>query len=82
MSQILNIMPESPFIKSNRLNNLSYAIRGPIFDKAQQLEAMGQKIINLNIGNPAPFGFDVPDEIIHDMLINIRNCLLYTSRCV
>ena len=78
MSQILNIMPESPFIKSNRLNNLSYAIRGPIFDIAQQLEAMGQKIINLNIGNPAPFGFDVPDEIIHDMLINIRNAQGYS----
>ena len=64
--------------KSNRLNNLSYAIRGPVFDKAQQLEAMGQKIINLNIGNPAPFGFDVPDEIISDMIMNIRNAQGYS----
>lgn len=64
--------------KSNRLNNLSYAIRGPVFDKAQQLEAMGQKIINLNIGNPAPFGFDVPDEIIYDMIMNIRNAQGYS----
>ncbi|PLK45099.1 pyridoxal phosphate-dependent aminotransferase [Emticicia sp. TH156] len=64
--------------KSNRLNNLSYAIRGPVFDKAQQLEAMGQKIINLNIGNPAPFGFDVPDEIVHDMIMNIRNAQGYS----
>ncbi|WP_337040532.1 pyridoxal phosphate-dependent aminotransferase [Emticicia sp. 17c] len=64
--------------KSNRLNNLSYAIRGPVFDKAQQLEAMGQKILNLNIGNPAPFGFDVPDEIIHDMIMNIRNAQGYS----
>ena len=71
-------MPESPFLKSDRLNNLSYAIRGPIFDKAQQLEAMGQKIINLNIGNPAPFGFDVPDEIIHDMILNLRNAQGYS----
>ena len=63
--------------KSNRLNNLSYAIRGPVFEKAQQLEAMGQKIINLNIGNPAPFGFDVPDEIVHDMIMNIRNAQGY-----
>lgn len=64
--------------KSNRLNNLSYAIRGPVFDKAQQLEALGQKIINLNIGNPAPFGFDVPDEIIYDMIMNIRNAQGYS----
>lgn len=64
--------------KSNRLNNLSYAIRGPVFDKAQQLEALGQKIINLNIGNPAPFGFDVPDEIVHDMILNIRNAQGYS----
>ena len=71
-------MPDSPFLKSDRLNNLSYAIRGPIFDKAQQLEAMGQKIINLNIGNPAPFGFDVPDEIIYDMILNLRNAQGYS----
>lgn len=66
------------FLKSNRLNNLSYAIRGPVFEKAQQLEAMGQQIINLNIGNPAPFGFDVPDEIVHDMILNLRNAQGYT----
>lgn len=64
--------------KSDRLNNLSYAIRGPVFEKAQQLEAMGQKIINLNIGNPAPFGFDVPDEIMHDMILNLRNAQGYS----
>lgn len=71
-------MPESPFLKSDRLHNLSYAIRGPIFDKAQQLESLGQKIINLNIGNPAPFGFDVPDEIMHDMILNLRNAQGYS----
>ena len=64
--------------KSNRLDQLSYAIRGPIFDKAQQLEATGQKIIQLNIGNPAPFGFDVPDEIVHDMILNLRNAQGYS----
>lgn len=64
--------------KSDRLNNLSYAIRGPVFEKAQQLEAMGQKIINLNIGNPAPFGFDVPDEIMQDMILNLRNAQGYS----
>ncbi len=63
--------------KSERLNNLSYAIRGPVFDKAQQLAAQGHKIINLNIGNPAPFGFDVPDEIMGDMIMNLRNAQGY-----
>jgi len=66
------------FQKSDRLAQLSYAIRGPVFDKAQQLEAMGQKIINLNIGNPAPFGFDVPDEIVQDMILNLRNAQGYS----
>lgn len=66
------------FLKSDRLKNLSYAIRGPVFDKAQQLEALGNKIINLNIGNPAPFGFDVPDEIVHDMILNLRNAQGYS----
>lgn len=71
-------MSELSYYKSDRLNNLSYAIRGPLFDKAQQLEAAGQKIINLNIGNPAPFGFDVPDEIVHDMIVNLRNAQGYS----
>jgi alanine-synthesizing transaminase len=71
-------MSDTLFFKSDRLQNLSYAIRGPIFDKAQQLEASGQKIINLNIGNPAPFGFDVPDEIVHDMIVNLRNAQGYS----
>jgi alanine-synthesizing transaminase len=71
-------MPNFNIQKSNRLENLSYAIRGPVFEKAQQLEAMGQKIINLNIGNPAPFGFDVPDEIVYDMIMNIRNAQGYS----
>ena len=69
-------MPD--ILKSDRLQSLNYAIRGPVYEKAQQLEAMGHKIINLNIGNPAPFGFDVPDEIIADMIMNIRNAQGYS----
>ncbi|MGL4630349.1 MAG: pyridoxal phosphate-dependent aminotransferase [Leadbetterella sp.] len=69
---------EQEYKKSDRLGKLSYAIRGPIFEKAQQLEALGQKIINLNIGNPAPFGFDVPDEIVEDMILNLRNAQGYS----
>ena len=56
-------MSKVELLKSSRLNNLSYAIRGPLFDKAQELESEGTKIINLNIGNPAPFGFNEPDEV-------------------
>ncbi|UBM59214.1 pyridoxal phosphate-dependent aminotransferase [Marinilongibacter aquaticus] len=66
------------YLKSDRLNNLSYAIRGPIFDKAEDLAAHGHKIIHLNIGNPAPFGFDVPDEIMEDMIMNLRNAQGYS----
>jgi alanine-synthesizing transaminase len=71
-------MLEKHFQKSERLKNLSYAIRGPIYDMAQKLEIEGQKIINLNIGNPSPFGFDVPDEIVHDMIVNLRNAQGYS----
>jgi len=71
-------MSNNYFYKSDRLNNLSYAIRGPIFDKAQALEAEGIKVTNLNIGNPAPFGFDVPDEMVHDMIYNLREAQGYS----
>ncbi|KAA5546449.1 pyridoxal phosphate-dependent aminotransferase [Adhaeribacter rhizoryzae] len=65
--------------KSNRLLNVFYEIRGPIFEKALELEMQGYKITRLNIGNPAPFGFDAPDEIIHDVIINIRRAQGYTD---
>jgi alanine-synthesizing transaminase len=66
-------------IKSDRLEHLRYDIRGPVYEKALELEAQGAKIINLNIGNPAPFGFDAPDEIVHDILVNIRNAQGYVD---
>jgi alanine-synthesizing transaminase len=65
--------------KSKRLQNVFYEIRGPIFEKAQELELQGYKITRLNIGNPAPFGFDAPDEIIHDVIINLRRAQGYTD---
>ena len=65
--------------KSNRLHNVFYEIRGPVFEKAQELELQGYKITRLNIGNPAPFGFDAPDEIIHDVIINLRRAQGYTD---
>ena len=66
------------FKKSDRLNNLSYAIRGPIFDKAQEMQNAGIDIINLNIGNTAPFGLHTPDEIMHDVIINLKEAQGYT----
>jgi alanine-synthesizing transaminase len=65
--------------KSKRLENLRYDIRGPVYEKALELESQGYKIINLNIGNPAPFGFDAPDEIVHDIILNIRNAQGYVD---
>ncbi|MFM1913242.1 MAG: Valine--pyruvate transaminase [Bacteroidota bacterium] len=67
------------FLKSSRLDSLKYEIRGPVYDKAQSLIAQGYKIISLNIGNPASFGFETPDEIIHDIIINIRNAQGYVD---
>ncbi len=66
-------------LKSQRLNNLKYDIRGPVYERSLELESQGYKIINLNIGNPAPFGFDAPDEIVHDIILNIRNAQGYSD---
>ena len=65
--------------KSERLTHLRYDIRGPVYEKALELESQGYKIISLNIGNPAPFGFDAPDEIVHDIILNIRNAQGYSD---
>lgn len=67
------------FEKSNRLESLRYEIRGPVYERALQLQREGFKIINLNIGNPAPFGFDAPDEIVHDIIANIREAQGYAD---
>jgi alanine-synthesizing transaminase len=67
------------FTKSKRLDELRYDIRGPVYDKALQLQSQGYKITSLNIGNPAAFGFDTPDEIIHDIIMNIRNAQGYAD---
>lgn len=66
-------------LKSDRLTHLKYDIRGPIYEKSLELESQGYKIISLNIGNPARFGFDAPDEIVHDIILNIRNAQGYSD---
>ncbi len=60
-----------PIHKSAKLSNVLYDVRGPIVDAAKQMEDEGQKIIKLNIGNLAPFGFDAPEEIQQDMIRNL-----------
>ncbi|MBE7369152.1 pyridoxal phosphate-dependent aminotransferase [Ramlibacter pallidus] len=65
--------------KSTKLANVLYDIRGPIMDAARQMEEEGHKIIKLNIGNLAPFGFDAPEEIQQDMIRNLPNSAGYTD---
>jgi len=66
-------------LKSRRLEHLKYEIRGPVYDKALALQNQGYKITSLNIGNPAAFGFETPDEIVHDLIVNIRNAQGYVD---
>ena len=60
-----------PILKSSKLANVCYDIRGPVLDRARQMEEEGQHIIKLNIGNPASFGFDAPAEILQDVIHNL-----------
>lgn len=72
-------VPGMEILKSDRLTHLKYDIRGPVYEKSLELESQGYKIISLNIGNPATFGFDAPDEIVHDIILNIRNAQGYSD---
>lgn len=66
-----------PIIKSNKLDSVCYDIRGPVHKEARQLEEEGHKILKLNIGNPAPFGFDAPEEIVRDVILNLPSAQGY-----
>ena len=68
-----------PITKSAKLANVGYDIRGPVLDKARQMEEEGHKIIKLNIGNIAAFGLEPPDEIVQDMIRNIPHAAGYTD---
>ncbi len=65
--------------KSSKLANVLYDVRGPIVDAARQMEDEGQKIIKLNIGNMAPFGFDPPEEVMQDMIRNLPDSAGYSD---
>lgn len=68
-----------PILKSAKLANVCYDIRGPIMDAARQMEEEGHKIIKLNIGNLAVFGFDAPEEVQQDMIRNLPNSAGYSD---
>ncbi|MDQ1924287.1 pyridoxal phosphate-dependent aminotransferase [Massilia pseudoviolaceinigra] len=68
-----------PILKSNKLDDVCYEIRGPALEKSKQMEEEGHKIIKLNIGNLAVFGFDPPDEIVQDMILNMHGAAGYTD---
>ncbi|WP_025820446.1 pyridoxal phosphate-dependent aminotransferase [Shewanella marina] len=60
-----------PIFKSNKLDSVCYDIRGPVHKEARRLEDEGHRILKLNIGNPAPFGFEAPEEIVRDVILNL-----------
>ncbi|WP_270743440.1 pyridoxal phosphate-dependent aminotransferase [Streptococcus infantarius] len=67
------------FDKSSKLEHVAYDIRGPILDEANRMIANGEKILRLNTGNPAEFGFTAPDEVIRDLIANARNSEAYSD---
>jgi len=68
-----------PILKSQKLDNVCYDIRGPVLELAQRMEEEGHKIIKLNIGNVGVFGFDPPEEIQLDMIRNLSNASAYSD---
>ncbi len=67
-------MPHRQFKKSSKLDNVLYDIRGPVLDEAYRMEDQGIHVLKLNIGNPAPFGFRTPDEVVKDMQDQLTEC--------
>ncbi|MBP3633864.1 MAG: aminotransferase class I/II-fold pyridoxal phosphate-dependent enzyme [Oscillospiraceae bacterium] len=67
------------FNKSSKLENVLYDVRGPVVDEAARMEEAGAQVLKLNIGNPAPFGFRAPDEVIFDMRRQLTECEGYSN---
>lgn len=67
------------FKKSDKLNNVLYDVRGPVVEEAARMENEGMQVLKLNIGNPAPFGFRTPDEVIYDMRRQLTECEGYSD---
>ncbi|MDR2966222.1 MAG: pyridoxal phosphate-dependent aminotransferase [Treponema sp.] len=64
-------------IKSKKLDNVCYDIRGPVLKEAKRIEEEGFRVIKLNTGNPAAFGFNAPDEILRDIVVNLHSAQAY-----
>lgn len=71
--------PMRQFKKSSKLDNVLYDVRGPVVDEAARMERQGMRILKLNIGNPAPFGFRTPDEVVQDMRHQLPDCEGYSD---
>jgi len=69
----------NPILKSTKLSNVCYDIRGPVMERSKQMEEEGQRIIKLNIGNLAPFGFEAPEEVQQDVILNMPNSAGYSD---
>ena len=67
------------FEKSHKLDHVSYDVRGPVLEEAERMQENGISILKLNTGNPAPFGFEAPNEIIRDLIMNVRNSEGYSD---
>lgn len=67
------------FKKSTKLDNVLYDVRGPVVEEAARMEQEGTQVLKLNIGNPAPFGFRTPDEVIYDMKSQLTECEGYSA---
>ena len=72
-------VPMRQFKKSSKLDNVLYDVRGPVVDEAARMEGEGTRILKLNIGNPAPFGFRTPDEVVQDMRYQLPECEGYSD---
>jgi len=68
-----------PILQSKKLENVFYSIRGPILQQANKMEEAGERILKLNIGNPAPFGFDAPDDILKDVIRQLPTAQGYSD---
>src|SRR6476469_5596410 len=68
-----------PIVQSRKLQHVRYDVRGPILAEAHRLEAEGHKILKLNIGNPAPFGFEAPEAIVADIVHNLPESQGYSD---
>lgn len=79
IDQRSTVMGMREFKKSSKLDNVLYDVRGPVADEAARMEGNGQHILKLNIGNPAPFGFRTPFEVVQDMRQQLPECEGYSD---